>query len=132
MADRQRVGSGTIWEDRFGYSRALRVGKLIFVAGTTATADDGQLVGENDPEAQARFIFAKIERALQAVGGSMADVVRTRSFLTNANDWEAVGRAHVDYFGAIRPVSTVVEVSALIGPEYLVEIEVDAVLGDNQ
>lgn len=129
MTGRQRVDTGTIWEERFGYSRAVRVGDLVFIAGTTATADDGQLVGPGDPEAQARFIIEKISRALAAVGASLTDVVRTRVYLTRADDWEAVGRAHGHYFGKTRPANTLVEVSALIGDGYLVEIDADAVIG---
>lgn len=128
MAERQRVDTGTIWEERFGYSRAVRVGDLVFVAGTTATDDDGQLVGPGDPEAQARFIIEKIGRALAAVGASLTDVVRTRVYLTRADDWEAVGRAHGYYFGQTRPANTLVEASALIGDGYLVEIDADAVV----
>ncbi len=130
MTDRQRVDTNTIWEGLFGYSRALRVGNQVFVSGTTATDDEGNLVGGDDPEAQTRFILEKIGRALAAVGASFNDVVRTRSYLIRADDWEAVARAHGAVFSEIRPVSTLVEVSALIGPEYLVEIEVDAIIGD--
>jgi enamine deaminase RidA (YjgF/YER057c/UK114 family) len=129
MTARQRVDTGTIWEERFGYSRAVRVGDLVFVAGTTATGDEGQLIGPGDPEAQARFIIEKIGRALAAVGASLTDVVRTRVYLTRADDWEAVGRAHGHYFGQTRPANTLVEVSALIGDGYLVEIDADAVIG---
>ena len=99
------------------------------MAGTTATDDDGQLVGPDDPEAQARFIIEKIGRALAAVGASLSDVVRTRVYITRADDWQAVGRAHVHYFGEIRPVNTLVETSALVGDGYLVEIDADAVIG---
>lgn len=127
--ERQRVTSGTVWEAQVGYSRAIRVGNLIFVSGTTATAADGQLVGDDDPEAQARYIIEKIGRALHEVGASLADVVRTRIYVTNAADWAGVGRAHAHYFGAIRPANTLVEVSALVGEGYLVEIDADAVIG---
>lgn len=129
MTERQRVDTGTVWEERFGYSRAVRVGDLVFVAGTTATDDEGQLVGPGDPEAQARFIIEKIGRALAAVGGSLHDIVRTRVYLARAADWEAVGRAHGHYFGQTPPANTLVEVSALIGDGYLVEIDADAVIG---
>lgn len=129
MTERQRVDTGTVWEERFGYSRAVRVGDLVFVSGTTATDDTGQLVGPDDPEAQTRFIIEKIGRALAAVGASLSDVVRTRVYLTRADNWEAVGRAHGHYFGTIRPANTLVEVSALIGDDYLVEIDADAVIG---
>jgi enamine deaminase RidA (YjgF/YER057c/UK114 family) len=127
--ERQRVGTGTIWEERFGYSRAVRAGNLIFVSGTTATDDDGVLVGRDDPEAQMRFIIEKIGRALAAVGAALEDVVRTRVYVARADDWEAVGRAHRHYFGAIRPANVLIEVSALVGDGYLVEVEADAVIG---
>lgn len=127
--ERQRVETGTIWEERFGYSRAVRAGNLVFVSGTTATDDDGALVGRDDPEAQMRFIIEKIGRALAAVGASLGDVVRTRVYVTRADDWEAVGRAHQHYFGAIRPANVLVEVSALVGDGYLIEVEADAVIG---
>lgn len=126
--ERQHISSGTIWEAQVGYSRALRVGNLVFVSGTTATDEDGQLVGGDDPEAQARYIIEKIGRVLQEVGASLADVVRTRIYLTNAADWEGVGRAHGHYFATIRPANTLVEVSALVGEGYLVEIDADAVI----
>ena len=128
MTERQKIASGTIWEAQAGYSRAVRVGNLVFVSGTTATDDDGNLVGPGDPEAQARYIIEKIGRALAAAGASLADVVRTRVYLVRADDWVAVGRAHGHYFGEIRPANTLVEVSALVGDGYLVEIEADAVI----
>lgn len=129
VAERIRVSAGTVWEGRVGYSRAVRAGNLVFVSGTTATDDQGNVVGRGDPEAQARFILEKIKRALEAAGASLSDVVRTRVYVTNADDWEAVGRAHAAYFGEIRPANTLVEVSRLVGPDYLVEIEADAVIG---
>jgi enamine deaminase RidA (YjgF/YER057c/UK114 family) len=129
VAERIRVSSGTVWEELVGYSRAVRAGNLVFVSGTTATDDRGNVVGRGDPEAQARYILQKIERALEAAGASLSDVVRTRVYVTNADDWEAVGRAHAAYFGEIRPANTLVEVSRLVGPDYLVEIEADAVIG---
>lgn len=125
---RQRVSSGSVWEEQVGYSRAVRVGNLVFVAGTTATGPHGELVGGDDPEAQAQAIFEKIERALHEAGATMADVVRTRIFLTRVDDWEAVGRAHARFFAETRPANTMLEISRLIGDEYLVEIEVDAVI----
>jgi enamine deaminase RidA (YjgF/YER057c/UK114 family) len=128
MAERQRVSSGTVWEERVGYSRAVRVGNQVFVSGTTATDEAGQLVGAGDPEAQARYIIEKIGRALAALGASLDDVVRTRVYVVRAGDWEAVGRAHGHSFGAIRPANTLVEVSALVGDGYLVEIDADAVV----
>jgi enamine deaminase RidA (YjgF/YER057c/UK114 family) len=128
--ERQRVSSGTKWEGLVGYSRAVRVGNLVFVSGTTATDEVGNVVGVGDAEAQAAYIIGKIGRALQEAGASLADVVRTRVYVTRVADWEAVGRAHVHYFGEIRPANSLVEVSALVGSEYLVEIEADAVIAN--
>ena len=128
--ERQRVSSGTKWEGLVGYSRAVRVGNLVFVSGTTATDEAGNVVGVGDAEAQAAYIIGKIGRALQEAGASLADVVRTRIYVTRVGDWEAVGRAHAHYFGEIRPANSLVEVSALVGSEYLVEIEADAVIGN--
>lgn len=129
MTDRQNISSGTKWEELAGYSRAVRLGNLVFVSGTTATDEQGQLVGGADPYQQAVYIFQKIERALQSAGASLNDVVRTRIYITEADQWEGPARAHAEFFGAIRPVNTLVVVKALIGPEYLVEIEADAVIG---
>lgn len=129
VAERIQISSGTVWEERAGYSRAVRVGDLVFVSGTTATDDQGNVVGRGDPEAQARFILEKIKRALEAAGASLSDVVRTRVYVTNVDHWEAVGRAHAAYFSEIRPANTLVEVSRLVGSDYLVEIEADAVIG---
>lgn len=126
--ERRRVSSGTVWEEQVGYSRAIRAGNLVFVSGTTATDDEGNLVGGADPEAQAAYIIEKIGRALAALGASLEDVVRTRVYVAHAGDWEAVGRAHARFFGETRPANTLVEVSALIGDGYLVEIEADAVV----
>jgi enamine deaminase RidA (YjgF/YER057c/UK114 family) len=127
MAKRRNMSSGTIWEDKVGYSRAVRVGDLIYVSGTTATDDEGNVVGDNAYE-QSKFIFEKIEHSLHAVGAEMRHVVRTTMYVTDASMWEDVGRAHNEFFADIRPVSTLVEVSALIGEAYLVEIAVDAVI----
>jgi enamine deaminase RidA (YjgF/YER057c/UK114 family) len=128
--ERQLISSGTVWEGIVGYSRAVRVDRFVFVAGTTATGDDGAVVGTGDPGAQTDFILQKIERALREAGASLNDVVRTRIYLTSVDDWEAVGRIHGRYFADIRPANTLVEVSALVGDDYLVEIEADAVIGD--
>ena len=119
--------SGTVWEDLAGYSRAVRVGDRILVAGTTATGPDG-LVGGADPAAQARFILDKIEMAIKVLGGRIEDVVRTRVYVSDIAHWEPVARVHGERFGRIRPVNTLVE-AKLVGPEYLVEIEAEAVIG---
>lgn len=126
--DRQRVSSGTVWEGIVGYSRAVRVDRFVYVAGTTATDDDGNVVGVGDPGGQTDYIIQKIERALIDAGASLRDVVRTRVYVTNADDWEAIGRVHGRYFADIRPANALVEVSRLVGSEYLVEIEADAVI----
>lgn len=129
MSDRQNLSSGTIWEDKVGYSRAVRVGNLVYVSGTTATDDNGNVIGNNAYE-QSKFILEKIERSLKGVGAEMRHVVRTNMYVTDASQWEQVGRAHQEFFGEIRPVSTLVEVSALVAEPYLVEIAVDAVIHD--
>ncbi len=125
---RRLVSSGTVWEKRFGYSRAVRVGPFVFVAGTTAVDENGTVIGPNDPYAQAVFIYQKIDRALQAAGSSLGDVVRVRTFVTDIARWEDVARAQGEVFAEIRPAATLVEVTALVKPELLVEIEVDAVV----
>lgn len=128
--ERINISSGTKWEKIVGYSRAVRLGPFVYVSGTTAVDDNGDLVGPGDPYAQASFIFKKIERALHQAQASLQDVVRVRMYLTHVGDWEEVCRAHFEMLGAVRPVTTLVEVSALIAPELLVEIEVDAVVGE--
>ncbi len=127
---RQNISSGTVWEDMAGYSRAVRMGNLIWVSGTTATNDAGEIVGEGDVYAQARYILQKIERALYTAGASLSDVVRTRIYLTDVARWQDAARAHAEVFGDIRPANTLVEVSGLVGGAYLVEIEADAMVQD--
>lgn len=124
---RNSVSSGTIWEELAGYARAIRIENRILVSGTTATGPAG-IVGLNDPAAQTRFILDKIEAALQQLGGSLGDIVRTRIYLRNISDWEAVARVHGERFGSIRPANTLVE-ARLVGDEYLVEIEAEAIVG---
>jgi enamine deaminase RidA (YjgF/YER057c/UK114 family) len=127
---RQNVRGTSPYEPVVGYSRAVRVGSHVFVAGTTATGDDGRIVGKDDPYAQAIQCFRNIERALHEAGANFRDVVRTRMYVTDISRWEAVGRAHGQIFRDIRPAATMVEVRRLIDPDMLVEIEVDAVVGE--
>ena len=129
--ERRRISSGTEWEARVGYSRAIRAGSQIHVSGTTATDDDGDIVGEGDPYEQTRQALSNVEDALIAADASLEDVVRTRMFVTDIDDWEAIGEAHGEYFGEIRPATSMLEVSRLISPELLVEIEAVAVVDDD-
>lgn len=126
--EKQSVSTGTIWEKRYSYCRAVRVGERILVAGTTATGPDGRVVGEADAAAQARYIFDKIERAIGELGGELSDIVRTRTFVSDIAHWQAVAEVHGERFEGINPVNTLVE-AKLVGEEYLVEIEAEAIVG---
>ncbi len=125
--NRQNISSGAIWEDTIGYSRAVRIGNIIEVAGTTATQGN-DVVGKGSAYEQTKYILEKIETALAQAGGSLNDVIRTRIFITEMSQWEEVGRAHSEVFGSIKPATTMVEVTALIRPDLIVEIEATAVL----
>lgn len=128
MNKRINISSGAKWEDIVGYSRAVRVGNIIEVAGTTAVDERGEIVGGNDPYAQTKYILQKIEKALVDAGASLKDVTRTRMFVTDISKWEEIGRAHGEFFSEIKPAASMIEVKGLINPGLLVEIEVTAVI----
>lgn len=131
MTQRKNVPAGSKWEDIIGYSRAVRIGNVIEVAGTTTAVDEnGNTLGLNDPYEQTKLTLGKIEKALNAAGASLKDVVRTRIFATDISRWEEIGRAHGEFFKDIKPVTTMVEVKALIDPALLVEIEATAILSE--
>jgi len=125
---RQQTSSGTPWETSVGYSRAVRVGNQVFVSGTTASDENGRTVFVGDAYEQTRFVLKKIAVALNEVGANVADVTRTRMFVTDISRWEEIGKAHGEVFGEIRPAATMVEVRRLVSPDHLVEVEVDAVV----
>jgi enamine deaminase RidA (YjgF/YER057c/UK114 family) len=130
MTKRLNISSGAKWEDIVGYSRSVRVGNTVEVAGTTAVDERGETVGVNNPYEQTKYALAKIEKALIQAGASMKDVVRTRMFVTDISKWEEIGKAHGEFFKEIKPAASMIEVKGLINPDLLVEIEVTAIISD--
>lgn len=128
MTNIKRVSSGSPWENIVGYSRGIRIGNRFEIAGTTASDEHGNVIGLNDPYEQTRYIIQKAEKAIHEMGGSLNNVIRTRIFVTNIQDWEKIGKAHGEFFKAIKPVSTMVEISRLINEEFLVEIEFSGII----
>jgi enamine deaminase RidA (YjgF/YER057c/UK114 family) len=126
--ERTNYSSGSKWEDIVGYSRAVKVGNVIEVTGTVASGEDGKIFGEDDAYAQTKFIYQKIEQVLKRAGAEMKDVVRVRMFVTDISRWQEYGKAHSEFFKAIKPCNTMVEIKALIEPDYLIEIEATAIL----
>jgi enamine deaminase RidA (YjgF/YER057c/UK114 family) len=128
MSNRINISSGAKWEDIVGYSRAVKIGNTVEVTGTVAVDENNQLVGKGDAYQQAHFIIGKIEKVLQQAGASLKDVVRTRMFVTDISRWEEYGKAHGEYFGTIKPCTSMIEIKGLIEPEYLIEIEATAII----
>ena len=127
MKDRTNISSSAIWEDQIGYSRAVKIGRVVEISGTSAI-DRDKIIAPNDPYQQTKFIIRKIERAINEAGGSLEDVIRTRIYVTNIKDWSAIGKAHGEFFRNIKPATTMVEVKSLIDPNFVVEIEATAIL----
>jgi enamine deaminase RidA (YjgF/YER057c/UK114 family) len=127
MKDRTNISSSAIWEDQIGYSRAVKIGRVVEISGTSAI-DRDKIIAPNDPYQQTKFIIRKIERAINEAGGSLEDVIRTRIYVTNINDWSAIGKAHGEFFRNIKPATTMVEVKSLIDPNFVVELEATAIL----
>ena len=128
--ERTNYSSGTVWEDVVGYSRVVKMGNIIEVAGTVATDEKGNVIGKDDAYMQTKYIIQKIQRLLSQAGASLHDVVRTRMFVTDITRWEEYGKAHGEYFGVIKPVTSMIEVKALIGQDYLIEIETTAIINE--
>jgi enamine deaminase RidA (YjgF/YER057c/UK114 family) len=126
--ERTNYSSGSKWEDIVGYSRAVKIGNVVEVTGTVASGDDGKVVGKDDPYVQTKYIYQKIETVLKRAGATMKDVVRVRMFVTDISKWQEYGKAHSEFFKEIKPCNTMVEINALIEPEYLIEIEATAII----